>query len=274
MSVFVANGEPREPYDAVGLADAAREPRALLERVAGSGGRDHGGLRRVEFGQPAQELARVAGEEGAEFIAVGTRGRSRLRAALMGSVSQELLATAPCPVLVVPPGATVGRRSNGKAGGPAASVVCTIDGSSDSQPAAAAAARLARQMNLRLVLMTVYGSRGISSRIAINERRDARERLEVAAAGLLPPIEVDLRTERGDPVSRIAHVASKECAQIIVTGDRPKGQLASRVSASVARTLACTAPAPVLVVTDGGWSDVTRVRHDAPIRSVGSLTRR
>jgi nucleotide-binding universal stress UspA family protein len=61
--------------------------------------------RRVEFGPPAERLARVAEEEDAELIVVGSRGRGALRAALLGSVSTELIGIAPCPVLVVPPGA-------------------------------------------------------------------------------------------------------------------------------------------------------------------------
>lgn len=61
--------------------------------------------RRVEFGAPAKRLAAVAEEEDAELIVVGSRGRGALRAAMLGSVSTELIAIAPCPVLVVPPGA-------------------------------------------------------------------------------------------------------------------------------------------------------------------------
>jgi nucleotide-binding universal stress UspA family protein len=61
--------------------------------------------RRVEFGAPAERLAAVAKKEDAELIVVGSRGRGALRAALLGSVSSELIGIAPCPVLVVPPGA-------------------------------------------------------------------------------------------------------------------------------------------------------------------------
>jgi nucleotide-binding universal stress UspA family protein len=61
--------------------------------------------RRVEFGAPAKRLVAVAEEAGAELIVVGSRGRGALRAALLGSVSAELIGLSPCPVLVVPPGA-------------------------------------------------------------------------------------------------------------------------------------------------------------------------
>jgi hypothetical protein len=42
------------------------------------------------------------------MIAVGSRGHGPVRRALLGSVSAALAATAPCPVLIVPPTATIG----------------------------------------------------------------------------------------------------------------------------------------------------------------------
>jgi nucleotide-binding universal stress UspA family protein len=39
------------------------------------------------------------------LIVVGSRGRGRFKAALLGSVSNSLVGLARCPVLIVPPGA-------------------------------------------------------------------------------------------------------------------------------------------------------------------------
>lgn len=53
--------------------------------------------------QPAQGIADIATEVGADVIVVGTRGHSTIGGLLAGSVTQRLLSVAPCPVLAVPP---------------------------------------------------------------------------------------------------------------------------------------------------------------------------
>lgn len=48
-------------------------------------------------------IASVATEIDAQLIVVGTRGHGRYAGAILGSVAQGLMHSAPCPVLVVPP---------------------------------------------------------------------------------------------------------------------------------------------------------------------------
>jgi nucleotide-binding universal stress UspA family protein len=52
--------------------------------------------------RPVESLVRVAEARGAEVIVVGHGGKGPLRAALLGSVTYELVHRAPVPVLVVP----------------------------------------------------------------------------------------------------------------------------------------------------------------------------
>jgi nucleotide-binding universal stress UspA family protein len=54
-------------------------------------------------GRPATEIARVAQEGGFDLVVMGTHGRRGLRRLLVGSVTEELVRTAPCSVLVVRP---------------------------------------------------------------------------------------------------------------------------------------------------------------------------
>jgi universal stress protein A len=55
---------------------------------------------RLAMGDPAAEICRIAADEGAEMIVIGTHGRSGLFRLLMGSVAEAILRRAPCPVLV------------------------------------------------------------------------------------------------------------------------------------------------------------------------------
>jgi nucleotide-binding universal stress UspA family protein len=77
--------------------------RRLLLRIARTHSLEGSADRRAEIGDPAHELSRIAGEEAAAMIVLGSHNRSRRRRNLMSRLSAELRSTAPCPVVVVPP---------------------------------------------------------------------------------------------------------------------------------------------------------------------------
>lgn len=56
----------------------------------------------VESGSPASEIVRYAERHGVDLIVVGTHGRTGVTRALLGSVAERVVRTAPCPVLSVP----------------------------------------------------------------------------------------------------------------------------------------------------------------------------
>ena len=74
--------KPREILAAAGI-----EPRLLLRE-----------------GDPANEIVEAAKAGGYDLIVVGHRGLSPIKAFLLGSVSDRVVAHAPCSVLVVRPG--------------------------------------------------------------------------------------------------------------------------------------------------------------------------
>lgn len=55
-------------------------------------------------GDPAEEIVRYAAGHGIDLIVLGTHGRTGLSRALLGSVAERVIRTAPCPVLAVPGG--------------------------------------------------------------------------------------------------------------------------------------------------------------------------
>jgi nucleotide-binding universal stress UspA family protein len=56
---------------------------------------------RLEQGDAAREIVRVATEVKADLIVLGTHGRGGLSRLLMGSVAEVVMRNAPCPVLTV-----------------------------------------------------------------------------------------------------------------------------------------------------------------------------
>ncbi|HSB18971.1 MAG TPA: universal stress protein [Anaeromyxobacteraceae bacterium] len=54
-------------------------------------------------GHPATEIVRVAREGGFDLVVMGTHGRRGLRRLFIGSVTEEVIRTAPCSVLAVRP---------------------------------------------------------------------------------------------------------------------------------------------------------------------------
>jgi len=66
---------------------------------------------RLETGSAPETIARVAGEEHADLVVVGTHGRSGLDRIILGSVAERVVRVVPCPVLVVRPRADGAARA-------------------------------------------------------------------------------------------------------------------------------------------------------------------
>jgi nucleotide-binding universal stress UspA family protein len=83
-------------------AEATAVAQRLESLSAGVNGSDSGAAWSVEVGHPADALVAAAEKAGAAMIVVGSTGP---RSSLLGSISADVSRRAPCPVLVVPPGA-------------------------------------------------------------------------------------------------------------------------------------------------------------------------
>jgi nucleotide-binding universal stress UspA family protein len=55
----------------------------------------------VEVGYAADEVARIAEEEGVDLIVISTHGHTGFQRFLLGSVTERVIRYAPCPVLSV-----------------------------------------------------------------------------------------------------------------------------------------------------------------------------
>jgi nucleotide-binding universal stress UspA family protein len=164
------------------------------------------------------------------------------------------------------------RRARREAGGNGkelkmgTSIICGIDGSTDSQAALRFAEQLAARLGTRLVLAHVaepahvpnvaaapFGSSAGRIAVAeeIEEQTEAAERLleQVAMdAGLAG---AERRVGIGQPGERLADLADEEDAELIVVGSRGRGAFKAAFLGSVSNSLVGVARCPVVVVPRG-----------------------
>ena len=99
----VAPGSPEKEIDAI-----AERLRRLTESKALAGNE---ALWLVDVGHPADRLVAAAEDEEASLVVLGSHGP---RSSLLGSISAEVSRRAPCPVVVVPPGADLAIASKSR----------------------------------------------------------------------------------------------------------------------------------------------------------------
>jgi nucleotide-binding universal stress UspA family protein len=121
---------------------------------------------------PATGLVRHATLCGARLVVVGSSARGAIGRALAGSVAQELMTIAPCPVATAPRGfAEGGHQTAGR-------VLVAWDDTPESEAALAAAVDIARRTDAPLELVEV---------VAPGEGKAAGERLDAVVASLGAP---------------------------------------------------------------------------------------
>jgi nucleotide-binding universal stress UspA family protein len=58
---------------------------------------------KIERGTPDDKIVEIAAKEGMDLIVISTHGRTALAHVLMGSVTENVIRNAPCPVLAIGP---------------------------------------------------------------------------------------------------------------------------------------------------------------------------
>jgi nucleotide-binding universal stress UspA family protein len=81
------------------LEDAQR----LLSELAHEAGLDADAVLHAEIGDPAARILAACEDESVQLVVLGSHGRRGVKAALLGSVSRDVAARAPCPTVIVPP---------------------------------------------------------------------------------------------------------------------------------------------------------------------------
>jgi nucleotide-binding universal stress UspA family protein len=255
-AIAVARGLAERLGTPLLVAHAAEGPDDVADRLAELRGRAGAGdaeVRLLPPGPAADALIALAGEEGARLIVVGSRGHSALRSGLLGSVTRDLAARSPLPVVVVPP--------NYEEDGAGDGIVCGVDGSDHAVAAVRIAAGLAVDAHGRLIV--VHALKDLRATIAyLGARRtqpaltgqpDAREAeavgiVEEALAAAGPGAEGVV--EPGAPWDALEAVAAREGGRMLAIAARGQSAARAALFGSVATRLAEEATRPILVVPE------------------------
>ncbi|MEO1075946.1 MAG: universal stress protein [Bacteroidota bacterium] len=230
---------------------------------------------------PGLALSSYASDVDARLVVVGTHGRRGVKRLLLGSVAEEVVRTAPCPVLTIPdPMAEVASPANRP-------VLAPVDFSMASEEGLRLARAWATRLNAPLVLLHVIDAgpypafylpdlaEGTTLTHLLDER--ARKRMPRfyaqavygvdAAAGHAEVDGIRIETAVGRADVEIAAIAKEIGARLIVMATRGLTGLEHVLLGSTAERTLRRAPCPVLThrpsPTTDSPGDAAAVRADA-----------
>lgn len=225
-------------------ADATSVLRTELEAVAASSAGVEIDENVVE-GQPAAAL--VEASRRADLLVVGSRGHGSLVGALLGSVSQQCLHHASCPVAVVHSVANAERRR----------IVVGVDGSEGSRAALAWALDEARLRDTTVHAVCAYSepsglaaggfmNAGLLPMLRDSLARTAELALEAAERSSLDGVPISTAAICGPAADSLIAAASDSV--LLVVGSRGRGGFESLLLGSVSQRCATRARRAVVVV--------------------------
>jgi len=163
----------------------------------------------VVGGPAANALLRAAADNDAAMIVVGARGLGGFEGLLLGSVSQQCLEYATCPVVII-------RESHPPTVGTDARYVVGLDGSDGARRARDWAVDLAAAAGGEIVAVHAPGSGALES--VLEQARDSLQQWcePIQARG----VPYSSRIDAGDPRTVLQRVADDEDAALVVLGSR------------------------------------------------------
>jgi nucleotide-binding universal stress UspA family protein len=244
---------PTTRFEAFVRARLLLEARELLEAQAallGKAGAQVDGAH-LRGGPTVDGVLDLAGEIGADFVVVGSRGRGPVKRLVLGSVSEGVVHHATRPVLVL--------RGGGDAW-PPRRVVIGDDGSGAARLAASLAAGIGGLFGARGLVLRAYPElpemdlegRALNARMVDDELRREERKLEERAGGLEENLGVRprVRIDVGDPAARLLAAAEEQREgnqTLLAVGSRGLGPLGRARLGSVSTKILRAAKGPVLV---------------------------
>lgn len=253
---LIAGAAALHQFDLTG-ADGHEELRSFVEEHVAPRLREGKQLERILLlGTPGHEIIKLARDQDADLLVMGTHGFSGARKALFGSTLQGVLRRAHVPVLAVP---IVDHREAGIqapliSNGP---VLAPVDFSPESGAAARAAAGLAGALGLPLTLLhaieephreAVRGEHGIARRHR-KAVADPAALMSELAASLGADVAIATHIVDGEPAEQIARLAREKRSAVIVMS-LGSSAMRRRKPGSIAYRVLCLAPVPVLALPE------------------------
>lgn len=214
----------------------------------------------VRHGQVWNNLAGIIADNAIDLIVVGTHGRTGIGKLVLGSVAEDILRHAPCPVL------TIGPKVSGRAKLPAfhdnardlappeldlRHVLFATNFAHNSALGAYTAVALAEEFRARLTLLHVledYTQLGGEPGPIEDGVRQLRDLIPMNATLQYAP---DTVIEFGHPSERILKVAASEDADLIVLGARAVTDVGTtHLPWSTAHHVIAKAHCPVLTIRE------------------------
>lgn len=198
----------------------------------------------------SEAIVETAADLACDLVVTGTHGRRGLKHLLLGSVAEEVVRTAPMPVLAV-------RESWSLTADGVKGIVVPHDFSDRStatiRVAAAWAAALGARVHLIHVVEPVvypeFYAVDVMPRAAVSQILDrARTALAEAAATLLPGLDVTTEVRRGHAAEEIVASADPERFQLVAMGTRGLSGFEHLLLGSVAENVLRRCPLPLLAV--------------------------
>ncbi|HET7465302.1 MAG TPA: universal stress protein [Candidatus Dormibacteraeota bacterium] len=172
----------------------------------------------VRSGEPAEEIVAASRRVKPDLLVMGSRGRSRLGKAILGSVSQEVMARVTCPVLLV--------RADGDTVAGPYSIVVAVEGQVGLDPLLAVTKKLARALSAKVFLVHVSYPRGEELERTIYHAHESHgeQALASAAAALVRAglqVESKVLNTRAGLARSLAEFSESIGADLIVMGAHP-----------------------------------------------------
>lgn len=200
---------------------------------------------RIGEGNIWEVLSNLIRQKEIDLLVVGTSGRKGLEKTLLGSVAEQILRQAPCPVLTVGPHVTVQPEKAVEM----REILYATDLAAEYPAAAPYAISLAQENQAHLALLYVSEEFEQPAQFAEEKVRKLRQLVPQDADLWCEPLYL---VEQGIPAEKILETADRRHADLIVLGAHPSRWLASHLNAGAVHKVVSEAKCPVLTVH--GWA--------------------